>query len=526
METLANLAKQNSAPAASATPPTMSTPFGQPHQSYAAPPPVSAPYSAPAAPYQMAPAQQPPFSLPFGQANTAAPAPAANSQLPPALAGLAGLISAASQQQPPPMQPVQQQPLPQQQGAPNLQQNLMLIQALLAQGLPIESITSILGSFGGAQGGAAPGGAGSLVPSAIAAAAAAAGGNGQWPPNGNAQASGWGSGNADRGYGNRGRSRSRSPQYWEGNGRRGSPNGRGGGGGGGRGRDYRQRSPSGDHRNGGNNSPRQPPGPGEKWIEHDPTLPSGSIRVLSRTLFVGGVTIPEADLRAIFLRFGDVQTCIVNKEKRHAFVKMYTRKDAEAAKEGMEQMHHDDSGLRTRWGVGFGPRDCSDYAKGISVIPITKLTDADRKWLLTAPWGGSGGQAITPGLVVEEPDIEIGAGVSSKAISRRMQTDRGGINGPRSTRREEEIANANTIPINPHGPGAGRRGGRGNHSAGRGGYERRSGGNGDDMGYDNNSGSNNNGHNAAAAVLPFQFGAATNSLLFPQGGYNSYQAPE
>lgn len=54
--------------------------------------------------------------------------------------------------------------------------------------------------------------------------------------------------------------------------------------------------------------------------------------------------------------------------------------------------------------------------------------------MLTAEYGGSGGQPIETGLCVEEPDIEIGAGVSSKAISRRMQTDRGGSNGPKSTR--------------------------------------------------------------------------------------------
>ena len=89
---------------------------------------------------------------------------------------------------------------------------------------------------------------------------------------------------------------------------------------------------------------------------------------------------------------------------------------------------------QTRWGVGFGPRDCSDYATGVSVIPITKLTEADRKWMLTAPYGGSGGRPIEPGLCVEEPDIEIGAGVSSKAISRRIQTDKGGSHGPKSTR--------------------------------------------------------------------------------------------
>lgn len=48
---------------------------------------------------------------------------------------------------------------------------------------------------------------------------------------------------------------------------------------------------------------------------------------------------------------------------------------------------------------------------------------------------------IESGMVVEEPDIEIGQGVSSKAISRRMQTDKGGNNGPKSTRDREEEDN-------------------------------------------------------------------------------------
>lgn len=44
--------------------------------------------------------------------------------------------------------------------------------------------------------------------------------------------------------------------------------------------------------------------------------------------------------------------------------------------------------------------------------------------MLTAEYGGTGGKPLQSGMVVEEPDIEIGQGVSSKAISRRMQTDR------------------------------------------------------------------------------------------------------
>lgn len=37
--------------------------------------------------------------------------------------------------------------------------------------------------------------------------------------------------------------------------------------------------------------------------------------------------------------------------------------------------------------------------------------------MVTAEYGGSGGKPIESGMVVEEPDIEIGAGVSSKGLS-------------------------------------------------------------------------------------------------------------
>ena len=114
---------------------------------------------------------------------------------------------------------------------------------------------------------------------------------------------------------------------------------------------------------------------------------------------------------------------------------MISRKDALSAKEGMERYKSQDMQLRvnlntrcailmsfanvprqTRWGVGFGPRDCSDYSSGISVIPLSKLTEADNKWMLSAEYGGTGGKTLEAGMVVEEPDIEIGAGVSSKGM--------------------------------------------------------------------------------------------------------------
>lgn len=222
------------------------------------------------------------------------------------------------------------------------------------------------------------------------------------------------------------------------NGNRSTDNERTRGRGRGRRNEYRQRSvPPAQRRQPSppvNGTPNMQP----KHIEFDSSLPRGSIRVLSRTLFVGGASATEAELRNIFSRYGKVQSCIVNHEKRHAFVKMVNRHDALAAKEGMEKSQDPDISAKarqTRWGVGFGPRDCSDYNTGISVIPIDRLTDADRKWVLTAEYGGTGGKAIEGGMVIEEPDIEIGAGVSSKAISRRIAPDaggrRGGNHGPR-----------------------------------------------------------------------------------------------
>ncbi|KAF2119170.1 hypothetical protein BDV96DRAFT_569155 [Lophiotrema nucula] len=224
--------------------------------------------------------------------------------------------------------------------------------------------------------------------------------------------------------------------------------GRGGRNRGGR-NEFRQRTPPAQRRQPSPSAPGTRNGQ-PKYIEWDHSLPREHIKVLSRTLFIGGAGGTEGEIRNIFNRFGRVQTCIVNQDKRHAFVKMVNRPDAVSAKHGMDNMSDPNTlakARQTRWGVGFGPRDCSDYETGVSVIPITRLTDADRKWVVTAEFGGTGGRPLEGGMVLEEPDIEIGAGVSSKAISRRVppvdaarrgghghgHNQRGGYeNGPRS----------------------------------------------------------------------------------------------
>ncbi|KAI1008125.1 hypothetical protein K3495_g111 [Podosphaera aphanis] len=335
------------------------------------------------------------------------------------------------------------------QSVQNVQAQLLLIKALSDQGFPPDKIAGIIAAVGGGNTipPSQPFGAPNQIP-------IDQNGQNSWNLKLDEQREGFES-NRSPSHRYRRRSRSRSPQAWNArdspmrrreeqqtfNFERDSPLNRGDDRARGRGRvgDYRQRSPP---RYG--NSPSPPNATsstnnlGNKWIGHDSTIPKGSIKVLSRTLFVGGVTGTEQELRQLFSRYGHVQTCVVNRDKRHAFVKMVSRADAVTAKDAMEKTRIPESSLRTRWGVGFGPRDCSDYATGVSIIPISKLTDADRKWMLSAEYGGSGGAPIESGMVVEEPDIEIGQGVSSKAISRRMQTDRGGNNGPKSSRDRDD----------------------------------------------------------------------------------------
>ncbi|KAK3315276.1 hypothetical protein B0H66DRAFT_536144 [Apodospora peruviana] len=478
METLANIARQNASsaqsnpPLAAPAPAQVGTPMfnaAGPLSNGIVPPPQLPVQSQPGLPYlpTSQPAAQPvnmPSALPYAYAPPAPPAQV------PALGGMNIAGNPAG-------------------GFAANNPTVQLVATLAAQGVPIDKIASIIQLMG--QGGAVPAApAQHQLPqpshTGYAAVPVAA------PPV--SAAPSWEAPRPDdvrdrNGYHDsmrspnrpRGRSRSRSPPRWD---ARGSPRSRGND----RGMDYGRNSPPGRGRHDdrdrerdrdrargrmpeyrqrspprrGQSSPIEDSFTGEtKWVEYDSKLPSGCIKVYSRTLFVGGVTCSENELRQTFNRFGEVQTCIVNKDKRHAFVKMFYRKDAEAAKAAMEDARNTDLQLRTRWGVGFGPRDCSDYQSGISVIPIHKLTDADRKWMLTAPYGGSGGRPIVSGLCVEEPDIEIGAGVSSKAISRRMQTDKGGNHGPKSSRRGDDSGHeAGGGSNGSNDGGRGERGGR------------------------------------------------------------------
>lgn len=79
---------------------------------------------------------------------------------------------------------------------------------------------------------------------------------------------------------------------------------------------------------------------------------------------------PESEVRRIFERYGKVQTCIVNKDKRHAFVKMYYRKAAEIARNAMEENRTPDLQLRVGRLLALYPITLSLILTAISSDPM------------------------------------------------------------------------------------------------------------------------------------------------------------
>lgn len=306
LETLANIARQNATAA-------------QSNPSVPAPAPVSASPSIPAPTYSNPP--MPSASAPVAAAQPGMPYPPA-SQPAHQPVNYGGMPPAY----PPPAQPVAPAVGL---GAAGSQANgfaannptVQMVATLAAQGLSIEQIASVIQMLG--QNGAAPPAQPPVVPqmpqmpqpaqSGYAAPPNAPAGPGPSPwdmPRPDASrdrnhrgGNGYHDGSRSPGR-PRGRSRSRSPpRGWD---TRGSPRTRGNDRGfndygrppspgrehdrdrrGGRMPEYRQRSPPGRR---AQSTPDRDPGQGDKWVEIDNSIPNGSIKVYSRTLFVGGVT--------------------------------------------------------------------------------------------------------------------------------------------------------------------------------------------------------------------------------------------
>lgn len=171
-------------------------------------------------------------------------------------------------------------------GGQNQMQSVMLIKTLVESGVPADKIPAIVAGLSGMQNNnGAPGSMPQLGQTPYGGSWGGQDGYQQPPPRGYDQPMSPG------GYHNRSRSRSPPRQWGSGRGRDRDYGGYGEDSPGrmddrnrrGRGSEYRQRSPPGRH-------DRTPSPPETKWVDYEHNIPAGSIKVLSRTLFVGGVT--------------------------------------------------------------------------------------------------------------------------------------------------------------------------------------------------------------------------------------------
>lgn len=301
LEALANMARQTSTPGNANSTPSQPAPYGMPpstlpqpvssstisqphHQTQPSYPPASQPVAMPPLPFSLPQMAGQIPALPNNASNHPNPYAAAANAAAPA-PGVGGALD------------------------PVVQQQIMLIKALADQGVPFDKIPSLIQSMTGGNNAAASGPGAPLTgfQPPVPAAQGTFSTSGQQPWGAPVPVSGDG---RDRGYQEgvrspryRGRSRSRSPD--RGWGTRDSPRGGRDRGGHGRnsppsgrhddrerngrgGNDYRQRSPPG--RRGRSPSPPDSFPHIERWVEYDSNVPAGSIRVFSRTLFVGGVT--------------------------------------------------------------------------------------------------------------------------------------------------------------------------------------------------------------------------------------------
>ncbi|KAJ3415326.1 hypothetical protein HDV05_005196 [Chytridiales sp. JEL 0842] len=166
------------------------------------------------------------------------------------------------------------------------------------------------------------------------------------------------------------------------------------------------------------------PSPSTKPAVLDPDCPPDAIKILSRTVYCGGITpvLTQDKLREVFSSCGgNVDTVIVNYAKFNCFVKFFSRAEAEVARVGLDRRVVEGVTLKVGWGCGFGPKDIFDYRTGVSIYPLAKMTETDKRWISTS---GRGGGPLQGGTVVEEPDVGF-----SKPAPRAQVNVRGGSIG-------------------------------------------------------------------------------------------------
>lgn len=145
----------------------------------------------------------------------------------------------------------------------------------------------------------------------------------------------------------------------------------------------------------GHPPPPLPPAHPEQHLPgpvYDPSLQPGTIRVLTRTLFVGALpeSYTQRDVAEIFEKYGRLGSIIVTRKARvkaNAFIKFETRAGIEAALRDTVNLRLEGSPVKVNWAYGFGPKKMFDYKLGESIIPLSELSENEKSSLVTAPVG-------------------------------------------------------------------------------------------------------------------------------------------
>ncbi|CAO3687139.1 unnamed protein product [Umbelopsis ramanniana] len=150
---------------------------------------------------------------------------------------------------------------------------------------------------------------------------------------------------------------------------------------------------------------------GSSMVFDDPSLPEGSIRVLTRTLFVG--PLPDAmtkqQIRERFAEYGNVSSVVVHKTRNNlvnAFLKFDRRQALDHIKSTMNTFPLDKLTVKVNWASGFGPKMYFNFELGEAIVPLSAYTDIEKGYLKTGYYGGFQGSPFRDRVTIEEPDVE------------------------------------------------------------------------------------------------------------------------
>ncbi|KNE70679.1 hypothetical protein AMAG_20309 [Allomyces macrogynus ATCC 38327] len=146
-----------------------------------------------------------------------------------------------------------------------------------------------------------------------------------------------------------------------------------------------------------------------EWVQVEGGCGPNQIKVLSRTLYIGGVTheVTKETLQELFSPFGHLDSVMVNPARGHAFVKFRTRAQANAARRALDHRATlGSSTLHVKWGSGFGPKPLFDKTAGFIIADLDRdLTPNDHRALVSSKAGGIRTGGLRGGITIEEPDV-------------------------------------------------------------------------------------------------------------------------